>query len=528
MTDLSFYGAAGTVTGSCTLVETALGNVLVDCGMFQGNKTVRALNDGDFPFDPKSVDALIVTHAHIDHSGLIPKLVKHGFSGPILCTTPTKDLLELLLHDSARIQASNTERKNRKRQREDKKPLEPLFGTDDVDRTLSFLQTFDYGEWWEALPGISARFWNAGHMLGSSSVELKFPEKGTDHTMRLLFSGDIGPDEKVFHPEPSGETGFDYIICESTYGDRERDDYTLVERRKHLQKELTEGLSRGGNVIIPAFAVERSQELLHDIAVLLAKGAIPRTRMFLDSPLASRVTKVFRKYAHTLEDTAIDPEDLFRDDQVKLVESVQGSKDINDVEGGSIILSASGMADAGRVQHHLKHNIWRDDATILFVGYQAPGTTGAHIVSGAKDVFIHGKKFKVKARIRRLGNYSAHADQSELLDWIEERLPAPGGVFLNHGDDDARGELREKLSARGVSAERVFLPAFDETFDISAGDPTSKGRAVERIATSELLTDWYNDYAALVLDLGNKMEATNDPRERREVLKRMREAMVGG
>lgn len=525
MTDLSFFGAAGTVTGSCTLVETWRGNVLVDCGMFQGNKTVRALNDGDFPFDPAKVDVLLLTHAHIDHCGLIPKLVKHGFRGTVHCTEPTKDLLPLMLLDSAHIQESNTERRNRKLKREGKPPLTPLYTKEDATQALEMLDGHAYEEWVEVLPGVNARFWNAGHMLGSSSVELKFEEASSGNLMRLLFSGDIGPDEKVFYPEPDSEKGFDYIVCESTYGGRERDDYTLKERRAALKQELTAGIERGGNVVIPAFAVERSQELLHDIGVLLATGQIPKTTVYLDSPLATRVTKVFKKYAAEFEDTEVPADQLFADRQMKLIEDVADSKRLNEVEGGAVIISASGMADAGRIQHHLKNNIWRENATVLFVGYQAPGTTGAHITSGAPDVMIHGQRFKVAATIRRLGNYSAHADQGELLDWIMERGPVVGGIFLNHGDDDAREELRSELGKRGLDIKKVFLPEMDEVIDITADNPHSKGRTVKRIAPTELLTDWYNEYASMMLQLGNRLEGEPDASKRKALLARVRESL---
>lgn len=527
MTRLSFFGAAGTVTGSCTMLETDRGRILVDCGMFQGNRTVRALNDADFPFDPSKVDALLLTHAHIDHSGLLPKLVKHGFRGPVHATAPTADLLDVMLADSARIQESNAERESKKRRRRGQKPVEPIYSTEHVEPTLSLVEPHAYEEWIELDHGLGIRFWNAGHILGSASVEIRYPEADSDRTMRILFSGDLGPEEKVFHPEPDAEQGFDYIVCESTYGDRERDDYTLEKRREVLRSELTQGLERGGNVVIPAFAVERSQELLHDIGVLLATDRIPDADVYLDSPLASRVTEVFRRHAGTLEDSELPVDQLFRDPRMKLIEDVADSKRLNGVTRGAIIISASGMADAGRIQHHLRNNIWRDDATVLFVGYQAPGTTGFHITSGASDVRIHGREYKIRARIRQIGNYSAHADQSELLDWILERAPVPGGIFLNHGDDDARAELRRLLGERGVDVEKVHCPAFDEHFEITADSPRSKGRVAQRIPREELLRDWYNDYAALVIDLGNQLEGLESAGERHRLLERVQTALEG-
>ncbi len=526
MTTLSFYGAAGTVTGSCTMVDTGARRFLVDCGLFQGNKTVRALNDGAFPFDPASIEFLILTHAHIDHSGLLPKLVKHGFSGPIFATAPTCDLLDYMLRDSAKIQMSNTRRWNRKRERKGLDPVEPLYTDTDAENTLKLLRPVGgYEQWFEPGAGIQVRYWNAGHILGSGSAEVKFDDPATENTMRLLFSGDIGPEEKVFHPEPDAEKGFDYIICESTYGDRERDDYTVDQRREALRKELVRGLSAGGNVVIPAFAVERSQELLHDIGVLLAEGAMPNATVFLDSPLAKNVTEVFIKHADTLSDVGMETSQLFRDPQFRLVQSVEESKAINRIDGGAVIISASGMADAGRIQHHIKNNIWRRNATILFVGYQAPGTLGHVITSGADMVRIHGKEFVVNADIRRLGNYSAHADQSELVDWIVERGPVVGGVFLNHGDDDARAVLKQHLVENGFDAAHIFAPQFDESFDLVAGDARSKGRVARRIPTDELLTDWNNDYAAFIVALTMRLNTASTDAERRDIIAKLQSAL---
>lgn len=525
MATLSFYGAAGTVTGSCSMVDTGSTRFLVDCGMFQGNKTIRALNEEPFPFDPKSLDFLILTHAHIDHSGLLPKLIKYGFDSPIYATEPTVDLLSFMLRDSAKIQASNAERTNRKRQRKGQDPIEPTYSMEDAERTLELLRPIKgYNSWFEPSDDVSVQYWNAGHILGSGSAEVRFPgENG--NTMRILFSGDIGPEEKVFHPEPDAETGFDYIVCESTYGDRERDDYTLEKRRDMLRKELVRGLSAGGNVVIPAFAVERSQELLHDIGVLLEQGEIPKATVFLDSPLAKNVTDVFIKHAHSLEDVAVASSDLFRNPNFRLVENVEESKQINTIKGGAIIISASGMADAGRIQHHIKNNIWRRNATILFVGYQAPGTLGHVITSGADMVRIHGKEYVVKADIRRLGNYSAHADQGELIDWIMDRSPVAGGVFLNHGDDDARSELTTMLERKGIPADKIFSPQFDETFDLVAGTAHSKGRTAERIPADELLTDWNNDYAAFIVALTKRLNSATSDRERRQVIEALNKAL---
>jgi metallo-beta-lactamase family protein len=533
MSTLSFFGAAGTVTGSCSMIEANGVNALVDCGLFQGNKATRALNYEPFPFEATSIDFVLLTHAHTDHAGLLPKLVKGGFSGPIYCTEPTADLLEFMMRDSAKIQEWEAQRHNRKNQRRGRQEEEPLFTMDDAEETLKRLETVSLDTWLEPKSGFHARFLNAGHILGSASVEIHYQEEKSKNTMRLLFSGDLGPDEKSFHPQPGGDAGFDYVICESTYGDRERDAYTLKERRQALKRELNEGLARGGNVVIPCFAVERSQELLHDIGVLMARDEIPGATVFLDSPLARKVTSVFVKYADTLDDIEIPEDELFRNSNYRVVESVEESKAINRIKGGAIIISASGMADAGRIQHHLKNNIWKREATVLFVGYQAPGTTGAHILSGASDVRIHGKEFKIRATIRSIGNYSAHADQSELIDWILERGPVVGGLFLNHGNDEAREELKRLLSDRGIEKGKIWLPHFDESFDLSAGTPQSKGRAKDepgsvraRFDEAELNRDWYTEYAKFSIELSNALEEAESDAERQAILGRLKDVLA--
>ena len=524
MATLSFYGAAGTVTGSCSMLSTGDATALIDCGLFQGNATVRALNEQPFPFEAASVDFLLLTHAHTDHSGLLPKLVKAGFNGPIYATEPSVDLLQFMLLDSARIQESDAKRSNRWRERRNKPLVEPLYGVKDAKATLKLLTPVSYEEWFEPKPGFHARYWNAGHILGSASVETRTQDEATGNPMRCLFSGDLGPDEKVFHLAPDAEQGFDYVVCESTYGDRERSDYTLDARRKALGDALREGLERGGNVVIPSFAVERSQELLHDIGALLAKGELPKATVFLDSPLAGKVTEVFTHHAEALDDVELPAKELFRDPSFRITQSVDDSKAINKLRSGAIIISASGMADAGRILHHLKNNIWRSECTVLFVGYQSPGTTGHIIQSGKKDVRIHGKEFRVNAAIRTIGNYSAHADQSELIDWIMERGPVVGGLFLNHGDDDARAELRDLLGKKGMDTDTILMPTFDESYDLTAGTPEAKGRATSkgapkpRIDTADLQHDWYNDYAAFTIALANRMEDETSAAKRRELL----------
>jgi len=528
MATLTFCGAAGTVTGSCSLIENGDARFLIDCGLYQGNKSVKELNIQPFPFDAGAIRFLVLTHAHIDHSGLIPKLVKAGFDGPIYATKATADLLEFMLPDSASIQESNAERHNRRRRRRNQPEIKPVYDSEDAARALEKLHPVEYESWFEPVAGVHVRFWNAGHILGSASAELQLDDTDSGNPLRMLFSGDLGPDEKVFHPEPDAPEGFDYIVCESTYGGRDRDDYTLAQRRANLREELKRGLERGGNVVIPSFAVERSQELLHDIGVLLARREIPEATVFLDSPLARKATEVFIRHAPKLEDVDVPPEDLFRDPHFRLVKTVDESKAINKIKSGAIIISASGMCDAGRIKHHLINNIWRPESTVLFVGYQAPGTLGHVLTSGSKDVRIHGKEFKVRAAIRRLGNYSAHADQGELADWIAERSPVVGRLFLNHGEDDARRALRDLLVERGLDREKIVLPAFDEHYDLVAGTAQSKGRVADRIADEALERDWHSDYAVFILRLADRLEETTDPTQRTHIIARLQEALDQG
>ena len=507
---LHFHGAAGTVTGSCYRVEHPGGQFLVDCGLFQGNKSVRDLNLKPTPFTPKDIDFLLLTHAHIDHAGLLPKLYAEGWRGPMWMTEPTAGLLEYLLPDSAGIQESEAERETRKRGRRGDEPAKPLYTMIDANEALEHRKTEKYGNWFEPGPGVRARFWNAGHIIGSASIEVEV--KGSDgKPVRLMFSGDIGPDEKVFYNEPEGPAGFDYILCESTYGGRERTDYTLLERREALRKEIVEAMQRGGNLIIPAFAVERSQELLHDIGTLIKQGEIDPQLVVLDSPLASKVTGVYKKYARMFEDTELTASELFSDPRFRIIEAVEDSKALNAIKGGAIILSASGMADAGRIKHHLRNNLIRSNATVLFVGYQAPGTLGQIILSGAKEVRIHGSIVPVRAQVRSMGNYSAHADHSELMDWIKARLPAHGAIFLTHGEDEERHALRDALMSTGIAGDQVVLPQLDDYFELSAaGIGAAKAPAQRRVDLRQMPADWHNAFSDFTIRLSQRLHDLPD------------------
>lgn len=513
---LTFHGAAGTVTGSCSVLEAAGQRWMIDCGLFQGSRSLEELNRAPFAFDPRDIDGVLLTHAHIDHCGLLPRLVKEGFRGPIYCTRPTADLLGFTLPDAGRIQEAEADRGARRRAREGREPYEPLYTEADARRVLEQTEPVALEQWRELGHGWRFRLWNAGHILGSASVEICLNDE-----MRLLFSGDLGPDEKAFHPEPNAPAGFDVVVCESTYGDREKSELSLEGRRQLLLAEVETALARGGNLIIPAFAIERTQELLLDLAILMAQGKLARTPVFIDSPLASNATSVFRRHAGKLED--LGDIDVFGFPAFHFVETAQHSMQLN-VMSGAIIIAASGMCEAGRVRHHLKHNLWRPESTVLFVGYQAQGTLGRTILEGARRVRISGTDVAVRARIRRIDSYSAHADQGELLAWINARQPIRGGLFLCHGEEQSLAALAAKVTAQGIEPRQVFRPQVGESFRLRPNErPTSLGGM--RIAPAEAAHDWQNEYAAIMVDLKDRLRHMRDNQQRERTLLKMREVL---
>jgi metallo-beta-lactamase family protein len=525
---LHFHGASGTVTGSCYRVVHPRGQFLVDCGMFQGNKTVRDLNYKPFPFDPKAIDFLLLTHAHIDHAGLLPRLTHLGYRKPIWATEPTNGLLEYLLPDAAGIQESEADRETKKRSRRAEEPFQPLYVMEDANEALKLTKGLKYEQWITPGPGVRARYWNAGHILGSASIEVEV-EDSNGKPIRILFSGDLGPDIKVFWEAPDAPAGYDYILSESTYGGREREDYTLKQRQESLKTEINTALARGGNLVIPTFAVERSQELLHDIGYLIKSGEISPSLVFLDSPLASKVTGVYRKYASMFDDVELSADELFNDSRFRIVESVDESKAINSIRGGAIIMSASGMADAGRIKHHLRNNLPRANATVLFVGYQAPGTLGQIIQSGAKEVRIHSELVPVRAQVRSLGNYSAHADHSELVAWVTKRLPAHGAIFLTHGEDEERKALRAALMHDdGLAGDQVLMPLLDDAFELRADGVAGVERPAERrVDLTQITADWHNAYASFIIDLSHQLQSAPNDAQRIAVMDALKATLAG-
>ncbi len=509
---LSFHGAARTVTGSCMEFRHKDKHILVDCGLFQGSRTLETLNRAAFAFDARRIDAVIVTHAHIDHCGLLPRLVAEGFTGDIWCTAPTAALLEFMLRDAGRIQESDAARRNRRKDRADLPAIEPIYTEQDAIAAWRLAKPIELERWFEPAHGFRARLWNAGHILGSASVEL---EAADTH---LLCSGDLGPEYKAFHPDPQGPAGFDHVICEGTYGNRPRDHLTIEQRRAVLEAEIVAALARGGNLIVPVFALERTQELLLDLAMLMDAGRIPATQVFVDSPLATQATNVFALYSSSLEDTG--GKDVFHNPAFHFVEDVSESIRLNSVSG-AIILAASGMCEAGRIRHHLQHNLYRRESTILFVGFQAEGTLGRVILEGAARVRIWGEDIVVRAQIRHIDAYSAHADQSDLLAWIEARRPIAGTLFLSHGEAHALETLQHLARGKDIIGSAI-CPQMGEVYRLPAKTAAERIKTADPLAQEAVGRDWQNSYADFAAGLKRELLQVRDAKARQHALNEMR------
>ena len=444
---LHFHGAAGSVTGSCFRLVFAGQQILVDCGMFQGAKSEKELNYRPFPFDAHDIAAVVLTHAHIDHSGLLPKLVRAGFAGKVHATRATADLCAVMLPDSGHIQEIEVQQLNRRNAQRGRRTVQPIYTAEDAVGSLKRLHAEDYDAWFPVVEGIRGRFWNAGHLLGSASLELELARAGAGGgPLRLLFSGDIGPAHKLLQPEAGAPSGIDYLVCESTYGNRDRPDSTPAQRRHLLEVEVAAAQQAGATLLIPSFAVERTQELLVDLYRLMRDGALPWAPITIDSPLATRASAVFDRHAEDIREGELLREAL-ASSHVHFTETIEQSKALNNARGFQVVIAASGMCEAGRIRHHLKNWLWRDGATVLLVGYQAQGTLGRILQDGAPRVRIQGEEIEVRARIRSLDLYSGHADGPELAEWMAKRKPVRCGVFLVHGEDEAMAGLR----ARGSS-----------------------------------------------------------------------------
>ena len=462
---LSFYGADQCVTGSCHCLEVGGKRILIDCGLQQGRDEI---DNASLPFHPGQIDYVLVTHAHIDHSGRIPLLIKQGFQGRILTTRLTADLLDIMLQDSAHIQESDAEYKNRKNQRAGRPMEEPLYTVEDAMRVREFMDTCEYGQQIHICDGVDAVFIDAGHLLGSASIRLTLTEGGETRT--IVFSGDIGNVDQPIIRNPQFFTGADYVVMESTYGDRNHTE--VWSYTDDLAKIIDETIAKGGNVVIPSFAVGRTQELLYFIRQIKDENlvkSVPNFNVYVDSPLSKAATTIFcgdlRGY---LDEDALalvkDGTHMFSFPGLHLTETVDESKNLNLDPSPKVIISASGMCDAGRIRHHLKHNLWRPESAVVFVGFQSPGTLGRHLLDGAESVKMFGEEIAVRAKIVNFQGLSSHADRDHLLNWIDQFTPAkPTHVFVVHGDREVAPAFAADVAERGFAAH---APQYTEVYDL--------------------------------------------------------------
>jgi len=514
---IRFLGAAKTVTGSCYMVDTEKSRFLVDCGMFQGSKALKELNYVPFGFEIKDIDFVLLTHAHVDHCGLLPKLYKYGFEGKTWTSTPTKSLCGVVLPDSGYIQENEIERKNRKLARTGQPPLEPIYTAQDARDCLKYIEGIPFDTPVQISDDVKVVYRQAGHILGAGMIEVFIWERGKE--TKLVFSGDIGNVAQAIVKDPSTIDSADYVIMESTYGNRLHLDFD--DRVDLLAKAVTDMLEKGGNLVIPSFAVERTQDMIYTLKVLMDDGIIPRTDIYIDSPMAVEATKIFMEHPECFDDEVTAEMEgshaasLFEDKNIHYIQSMTDSMMVNKIKKGAIILSASGMCEAGRIKHHLKHNLWRKESIILFVGYQGEGTLGRRILEGDKKVRIHGEEVAVEAEIREIAGFSAHADQNGLMHWLSGfNKELPKQVFLVHGEQESirvlKGKIEDTLGLpitvpdlgaeydldnikpeivkviRILPEERVLKAELGEAFDVIrkqvnlvAGKPGQNRRALE-------------------------------------------------
>ena len=472
---ITFLGAAKTVTGSNFLVEAAGKKFLVDCGMYQGKATEEKENSDPFRFNVNEIDFMLLTHAHIDHSGRIPKLYNEGYRNPIIATKATCDLCTIMLPDSGHIQEMEIEWKNKKRKREGKEPLPPLYTAEEATKSLELFRRAKYDEIIHIDENIKVRFNDAGHMLGSSIIEVWVNENGK--TEKAVFTGDLGNNDIPLLASPTMIESADYLVMESTYGSR-------LHMRNDDKAELflnivSETLNNGGTVVIPSFAVGRTQEIVYEINKLKEKRndeefkqkyrTLMNVPVFVDSPLAISATEIFRENMDLFDDDV--KEAMKKGDNplefpgLQFTRTAEESKALNEKNEPAIIISASGMCEVGRIKHHLKHNLWNPKSTILFVGYQAPGTLGSRLVNGEKKVKIFGEEISVNARIEYIEGYSGHADQEWLLNFIYSFIKKPKHIFLVHGEEDSQIVLRDKILE--TTNIPVTIPDFGETYELS-------------------------------------------------------------
>ena len=492
---ITFLGATRTVTGSNYLVEAAGKKFLVDCGLWQGKAELEEENYSEFEFNPQEIDFMLLTHAHIDHSGRIPKLYKEGFRNKIYTQKATKDLCAIMLPDSGHIQEQESEWKNKKRIRKGEKPREPIYTAEEATQCLEIFEPVKYDEIIEITPEIHVRFNDAGHMLGSSIIEVWAKENGKE--TKAVFSGDLGNNDIPLLNEPTMIEETDYLVMESTYGSRlhMRND----DKAEIFLDVVSETIDNGGTVVIPSFAVGRTQEILYEIDKLkdIRKDeefkrkykTLMNTPVYVDSPLAISATEVFKENMDLFDDETqaeiSKGENPLEFPGLKFTMTTEESKALNADNTPSIIISASGMCDVGRIKHHLKHNLWNPKSTILFVGYQAPGTLGYNIVNGAKTVKIFGEEIAVNARIEYIEGYSGHADQEGLMNFVNSFNKKPKHIFLVHGEEESQDVLKEKIETE--TNLPVTIANFGETYDLE--DTVNLTHTIERKIPVTLKTE---------------------------------------
>lgn len=448
---MKFLGGAGTVTGSKTLLEIDDLRILVDCGLFQGLKNLRDLNREEFLIAPASIDVIILTHAHLDHCGYIPVLVKNGFKGVIYCTSPTKELTEIILADSGKIQEEDAERANRYgySKHADAKPLYTLKDAIEVNQ---FFSTHEYNSWVIINPDVKFQFLNAGHILGSAMVELNIKEK------KFLFSGDIGRKNPMLLYPPKKVDEVDYLIMESTYGDREHD---TTDAKKALKEVILETHKRGGILMIPSFAVERTQEIIYLLYLLFEENEIPQIPVYLDSPMGVKATLVFDKYPQWQDLSKFDLDHMYT--KVHFISNYEESRDVVESKSPKIVIAGSGMLEGGRIIHYLNNHMNNDKNTLLFVGFQAMGTRGRAIIEGSKFIKYFGEYHELSCQIESISSLSAHGDRIEMLNWMREMKKAPKTVFLNHGEPHQSDSFRVLIESK--LKWKVIVPYLNESFE---------------------------------------------------------------
>jgi metallo-beta-lactamase family protein len=464
--EIHFWGAARTVTGSAHYLKVNGHNLLLECGLFQGRRKDTYRINSEFGIPPKKVDAVVLSHAHIDHSGNLPNLVKHGYEGPIYAQTATVHLSELMLADSGHIQESDAEFVNKRRVKRGKEPIQPLYTIEDAKRASSLFVEKALNTSFEVIPGVLVTLVEAGHILGSTAVVLDIEEKR--QKFRLWFSGDIGRPHMPILRDPVLPYDADYLIMESTYGDRPHPSYE--EACDHLRQITNTTLNRGGKVIIPAFAVGRTQELVYAIHRMMDAGDIPTAPVFVDSPLAVNVTDVFRAHPECFDQEAIDMIEngvhraALGFDSLTYIRSVEESKALNHRKDPMIIISASGMMETGRILHHMRHNIHDKNSTLLIVSWQAPHTLGRRMIEGQERVKIYGEVFQRKMEVERIRGFSAHAGQGLLVEYALSLKGRVKEVFLVHGEERGAGNLREILTERGM--DKIHFPERQTSFEM--------------------------------------------------------------